>query len=121
MLPQHLTLIQTCIANNNLLPFYKQTAWKKKRQEVLALAHNECRHCKARGQHTRARYVHHVNHVKDRPELALSVWYTDDAGKGADDECRQSRNLISLCHACHERAHEHRVKEVKPAPWPERW
>lgn len=114
MTQQHLSLIQDCVAKGDMLPFYKQAAWKEKRREVLTLDHNECQHCRKRGMHTKAKAVHHVNHVKDKPELALSVWYTDANGE-------RKRNLVALCHACHERAHEYRVKESKPAPWPERW
>ncbi|MDL2318211.1 HNH endonuclease [Eubacteriales bacterium OttesenSCG-928-A19] len=108
------TLLRECIATDTMLPFYKTTAWKHLRKHVLAMDHHECTACKARGKHTRANHVHHVNHVKDRPELALSIYYEDERGK-------QQRQLVSLCHECHERAHGHRVKEHAPPLTPERW
>jgi len=39
--------------------------------------------------------VHHVKHLKEFPELALSNYYTDRDGS-------RHRQLISVCRACHE-------------------
>ncbi|MFR0798525.1 MAG: hypothetical protein ACLSHJ_07090, partial [Oscillospiraceae bacterium] len=57
--------------------------------------HFECRHCKARGRFRKGRIVHHVKHLRDRPDLALSVF---DPDTGA-------RQLETLCKACHELEH----------------
>ena len=87
-------------------PFYLTWAWKKKRLEVLRLDKFECQHCKAKGFYKPANTVHHVNHLDKHPELALDIYYTDAEGK-------QKRNLISLCHDCHEIEHGYRQKEKK--------
>ena len=106
--------IKTLIKEDNLHAFYISTAWLKLRAEVLAEDKYECQMCKARGYYTRANHVHHVNYVKIHPELALSKHYNDDDGN-------IKRNLISLCHNCHEEIHGHRQKE-KPEPLTkERW
>lgn len=79
--------------------FYHWAVWKQVRAEVLRMDHYECQQCKKRGKYTKAAVVHHVKHLKDRPDLALSIW---------DGEQRQ---LVSLCKACHEEQHPERVAE----------
>lgn len=113
MTPQILTLLLDCIAKDNLLPFYKLRAWALTRKAVLQLDHHECQRCRRQGRHTRATIVHHINHAKDRPDLALSIWHEDNG--------KRKRNLESLCHGCHEIEHEHRQKESAPPLTPERW
>lgn len=73
--------------------FYSWSEWEHLRLEVLKLDRWECQHCKRRGRYRRAVLVHHVKHLKVRPDLALSVW---------DGEERQ---LVSLCKRCHEEEH----------------
>ena len=81
--------------------FYNSAAWKKKREQILIRDHYECADCRKRIMTTprgelvgwqkrmhRARHVHHVQELKEHPELAL-----------ADD------NLISLCVMCHNIRH----------------
>lgn len=81
--------------------FYASTAWRHKRDEILKRDHYECLLCKEgkgyahKPMHTRAVLVHHVNHLKDRPDLALSDTYVDANGE-------TKRQLISVCKACHE-------------------
>lgn len=51
----------------------------------------------------RAEIVHHVRHLEDAPELALSDTYIDDNGM-------EQRQLISVCRVCHEtRCHPDRM------------
>lgn len=95
--------------------FYRWPEWERTRASVLALDHHECQLCKARHRYRKAILVHHVQHLKDRPDLALSV--TDpDTG---------TRQLISLCRACHELQHPERMvpaAAVRSEPvTPERW
>lgn len=100
--------------NIDLSTFYKSSAWERLRREVLEKDKYECQIHKQRGYYVRANTVHHVKHVKEYPELALSKYYRDKDNK-------LQRNLISLCHDCHERIHDYRRKE-KPEPLtPERW
>jgi 5-methylcytosine-specific restriction endonuclease McrA len=58
---------------------------------------HECQICKRKGRYRRADIVHHVKHLKDRPDLALSIW---------DGEERQ---LVSVCRQCHEDLHPERT------------
>ena len=89
-----LAKLQALIDCGNVDAFYHWAAWERLRDAVLRLDNYECQLCKARGKHRRAVVVHHVAHVKDRPDLALSVW--GDAGE---------RQLVSVCKRCHEELH----------------
>lgn len=95
--------------------FYDWTEWIKTRTSVLSMDHRECQVCKQRGRYKKAVIVHHVKHLRDRPDLALSVF---DLGSG-------ERQLISLCRACHEEQHPERGLKKYPKRQPpltvERW
>ncbi|MDO5433334.1 HNH endonuclease [Eubacterium sp.] len=103
---KEIAFVKACIANNDMHAFYTWGLWKAVRREALKLDKRECQHCKEKGRYTKASTVHHVNHVKNCPELALSIWYQDPQGK-------IKRNLVSLCHDCHEAAHGYRKKKEK--------
>ena len=75
--------------------------------------HYECQDCRAEGRYTRATTVHHNQFVMHHPELALEVWYEFGG--------QQYRNLVSLCHDCHERRHGYRQKEAAEPLTEERW
>lgn len=94
-------------------PFYDSPEWRRLRKEVLAADKFECQLCKEHGLYKRANHVHHVNYLEQHPELALEKLYTDSDGN-------VKRNLISLCHDCHEKMHNYRAKP-KPVLIPERW
>ena len=68
---------------------YKSKQWKRKRQTVLRRDEYRCRECRRYGKTTDGTTVHHVNQLKDRPELCLTT-----------------ANLISLCNKCHEMMHD---------------
>lgn len=115
MTKQQIDFVRDCIANREMHAFYTWTPWEKVRLDALKLDKFECQHCKAKGKYTKATTVHHVNHVKQHPELALSLWYEDREGK-------RRRNLVSLCHDCHEKEHSYRKKNEKnlfTAEWTE--
>lgn len=61
----------------------------------------ECQDCKARGHHTPATLVHHIKHLKERPDLALSIYDPDT----------KERQLVSLCRHCHELRHPEALKQ----------
>ena len=73
--------------------------------------HNECQICKAKGRYSKATTVHHVKHLREHPELALTIF----DGK--------NRQLISVCDACHNRLHPEKwVKHEHKEPLTEeRW
>lgn len=106
-----LTQLTKMIADGDTKRFYDWTEWRELSAEVMAMDHFECQRCKLRGRYSRAEIVHHVKHLKDRPDLALSVY---DG---------HSRQLISLCRACHEAEHPERMRKFKQkAPFNvERW
>lgn len=81
--------------------FYDWAAWQRVRAAVLELDNHECQLCRVRRRYRRAVLVHHVKHLKDRPDLSLSA-FDPDTGE---------RQLVSLCRACHEEQHPER------SPW----
>lgn len=84
--------------------FYHTTVWRKKRASILKRDGHACCLCKAKGIYTKATTVHHIRHLKECPELALS-----------DD------NLQSLCSECHEKAHPEKFFKKTGFENPERW
>lgn len=72
----------------NIEEFYSSAAWKRRRAAILRRDGYMCRECRKYGRRVPARTVHHIQHLEDRPDLAL-----DPA------------NLVSLCEACHNHAH----------------
>lgn len=113
MTKQEIEYVEKCIAENNIHAFYVWGRWKQVRKEVLAMDHSECQRCKMRKRYTKATTVHHINYVKQHPELALEIWY--------EWRGRRKRNLISLCHDCHEAVHGYRKPEQKEILTEERW
>lgn len=87
--------LQQLISDGREGVWYNGAAWEHMRQAVLKMDHYECQRCKARGRYRKAEIVHHVKHLKDRPDLALSI-YDPDTG---------DRQLISVCKQCHEDLH----------------
>jgi len=114
--PEQVEFIRQCVRDNHLLPFYLSAEWTHLREAVLSSDRWECQICKEHGKYSRAVIVHHVNHVRDCPELALSAYYTDKDGK-------EQRNLISVCRDCHTRVcHPERMHANRSEPLTnERW
>lgn len=85
------------------------------RAEVIRLDHGECRICREqRHRHSRAVIVHHIKHLRDRPDLALSIWDPDTG----------ERQLEAVCKQCHEREHPESLRQwALPTPElsAERW
>lgn len=116
--------IRELIAEGRLYRFYKSQDFRELRAQVLRDYHNECKRCRDRGKYTRAKVVHHVHEVRDRPDLALTRWVREPDGTITE-------NLIPLCQNCHEiehgRAYEgrdntnhERLREIEEK-YPERW
>jgi len=86
--------------------FYASAEWLHKRAEILERDNNECQCCKSKGGFSKAECVHHIKHLRDRPDLAL----TDD-------------NLVSLCGSCHNILHPEKlhIKTIKRFITVERW
>nr|DAQ35640.1 MAG TPA: HNH endonuclease bacteriophage, HNH Endonuclease, DNA.52A [Caudoviricetes sp.] len=107
--------LKELIASNNTHEFYVSPEWRHLRAEVLREQKNECQEHRKRGSYARANHVHHVNYLRNHPELALSKWYLDKLGI-------LRRNLIAVCKDCHETVcHPERLRHAKLEPWPESW
>jgi hypothetical protein len=107
--------LKQLIASGNVHDFYVSPEWRHLRAEVLDEQKNECQEHRKRGSYARANHVHHVNYLRNHPELALSKWYLDK------NEIPR-RNLIVVCKDCHETVcHPERLRHSKPEPWPEDW
>lgn len=102
--------------DHNPHAFYKWRRWLYVRSKVLALDRYECQRCRSiYHRYRKADTVHHVNHLKDRPDISLEIWVDDPMTH------TQKRNLVSLCHDCHEEVHNYRKKGSGETLTPERW
>ena len=113
----HRPNVSTLIEQGQEHLFYCSAAWQKKRVEILAADRYECQICKARGRYKKAELVHHVRHLRDHPELALSDTYVDSGGQ-------EQRQLISVCKDCHEAVcHPERMRKAEKEKFlqEERW
>ena len=116
-------IIRELIDKDELWRFYKSKEWIALKTKVLKENHYECAECRKHGVITRndddrlLSTVHHVCHVRDHPELALSEWYKDySTGK-------LERNLIPVCKACHNKLHPEKIKRSSQEKFmnEERW
>lgn len=111
--PLLLNKLVTLIQAGEEYKFYSWPEWRDRRREVLRLDHYECQRCKVlKRKYTKAKIVHHVKHLKDRPDLALSIF---------DGNQRQ---LVSVCKDCHEELHPESQRQFRTLAVPiteERW
>lgn len=108
--------VRSLIEEDNLHAFYTSSEWLNLKSEVMREFKHECQDCKARGKYTKATIVHHVKHLKDYPELALSKTYIDENGN-------KKIQLKPVCKDCHEYVeHPERLRwNVKKPLTEERW
>ncbi|MDO4157400.1 MAG: HNH endonuclease [Oscillospiraceae bacterium] len=52
--------------------FYQSKAWKRKRGWILRRDGYQCQDCKRYGRMRQATIVHHIKHLDQHPELALT-------------------------------------------------
>lgn len=113
--PTRLVQLRALIQAGHQAEFYSWTEWRALRPEVLGMDHHECVRCRViRKKFRRAKIVHHVKHLEDRPDLALSVWDPDTG----------ERQLVSVCKQCHEELHPESQRQYKHIRAPltmERW
>ena len=113
MTPVKLAHLVALLAAGKENIWYNSGDWQAVRDAVKRIDH-ECIICKAMGRHSPARVVHHVKHLRDRPDLALSI-YDPDTGE---------RQLICVCKQCHELLHPESQRQYRPSKIPvtaERW
>lgn len=114
MTPDKLARLTALLAAGRENVWYNSSDWKAIKSAVENIDHNDCLICKAMGRRRAARIVHHVKHLRDRPDLALSV-YDPDTGE---------RQLICVCKQCHELLHPESQRQYRPSKPPitaERW
>ena len=83
------------IQSNQLVKFYKHLVWRELRATCLEEQHNECQMCKINGLYEEATVGHHIQYVREHPELALT-----------------KSNIMCLCKECHYQIH-HSIKYKK--------
>lgn len=91
--------IKQLIKINRVEVFYQTDDWKELRRDVLKAFHYECQECLKEGKYTRAHCVHHVNELRNRPDLAMSRVFTDHEGNAQPQ-------LLPLCDSCHNKVHD---------------
>lgn len=75
---------------------YKSKRWQRKQKGIMRRDRYMCQWCKRYGRNVQATVVHHIEHADTHPELG----YTDS-------------NLISLCAACHNKAHPEKANKSR--------
>lgn len=112
---QRLQQLIKLIEEGNEHQFYNWTEWRELQRYVsVELDHNECQECKRQGRFRHGYIVHHRKHLKERPDLALSI-FDPDSGE---------RQLETLCKKCHEKEHPESLRSLgslKPSITEERW
>lgn len=100
--------ILSLIAAGNVHGFYVSREWKDLSGEVRRKQKNRCWDCmhKSPAKIRRGVTVHHVNPLRERPDLALSEY--DERGEV---------NLICLCESCHWERHHQRKQIITPERW----
>ena len=73
--------------------FYQGTRWKIMRQRILRRDKYMCQNCRRYGRQREDTEVHHIDHLEDHPERAYDP-----------------KNLVSLCHSCHNAQHPEKAK-----------
>lgn len=97
--PFRLAQLTRMISEGREAGFYDWPEWDRVRGDALRLDRWECARCReVYRRYRRAALVHHVQHLKQRPDLALSL-HDPDTGE---------RQLVSVCRPCHEELHPER-------------
>lgn len=82
------------INKDTLIKFYKTKEWRAVRDKRRQLDNYECQECKRNGKYSKLDVVHHKQHVKDQPSMALML-----------------SNTEGLCHKCHNKEHPEKLEE----------
>ena len=102
------------IEEDKLWKLYKSKEWIELKEEVLIEQNRECQRCKRQGIIDTATTVHHVFHVRQYPQYALSK-YVSINGK-------RIRNLEAISKSCHNLEHPEKQFKNKKQPLNiERW
>jgi len=80
---------------------YNSPKWKAKSAKIKRRDEYKCVWCARYGKSRPAVVVHHIKHADEYPELA----YMDE-------------NLVSLCQACHNKAHPEKARKSNRIRYP---
>ena len=83
--------------------FYQSKEWRQLRADIIHKNYNECHNCRKKGKITKAETVHHIHHLREYPQYALSEYIYKDGEKII--------NLIPLCSKCHWEEHPEKNKK----------
>ena len=114
--------IEQLIRDNQMYKFYKSRKWIELKNSEMEEQQHECYYCRQRGKITKAYIVHHIYHVRDYPQYALSKYVIDDEGN-------KQINLVCVCLHCHETiCHPEKLEKARNKnkkninkKYPERW
>lgn len=104
--PTQLVRLQRLIDTEHPEKFYSWKSWERVRQKVLKMDNFECQNCKRKGRYSKGYIVHHIKHLRDRPDLAMSI-FDPDTG---------DRQLETVCKECHEEEHPESLKQYQYKP-----
>lgn len=106
MTQTQLARLQQLIDEGQEERFYSWKAWRRLSETVRTrIDRCECQACKRQGKYSAAEIVHHIKQLRERPDLALSI-YDPETGE---------RQLEALCRPCHEREHPERMRRTEGA------
>ncbi|MFJ8453314.1 HNH endonuclease [Bacillus paramycoides] len=90
MQPLTIQEINKLYEQDKIIKFYKHPYWRK-HIRILALErdNSECQRCKRNGKQSQGKNVHHLEELRDRPDLAYVL-----------------SNLETLCIRCHNDIHD---------------
>lgn len=102
--------IEQLIEIDRLDKFYKSPLFVRLRSDVLKEQQGICQICRRT-----ADTVHHVMHVREYPELALSKYFWNPKTR------QKEKNLIAVCRSCHNDLHPEKWGKKSGIVNEERW
>lgn len=113
---KQLEKLRKLIAEGNEHAFYLWRDWKELAEKVRERDNHECQLCKSHGRYSHGTIVHHIKHLRERPDLALSECDPDTG----------ERQLVTVCKHCHETEHPEAFRQFATAhkesdEFPEFW
>lgn len=112
--PTQLARLVALISAGEEWKFYNWQDWRRTRDEVRRMDHWQCSKCSRPIHNRRECIAHHVKPLRERPDLALSIF----------DPETGDRQIITVCKQCHEEEHPDSLAQFSPPAPPvtaERW
>ena len=103
MTQEYLNWLLQLIAENRLREFYLSSEWRTLSERIIS-EQKECQICKENHRWGPAQIVHHVNYLRNNPELALSRFDRD--GNGSPCPSYVEENIVQTYGYSKEKAEE---------------